>query len=212
MQFMQRIIRIMRILGVKGSRIQVFWIGVDSRCFWGYNIVGMESFKIGDMIVYPNQGLGVIEDIQKEKYYGEEFVIYHVRILTNDTLVLVPLSNAEEIGIRKLIPQESIEKIYKFMGNGGVEVMMNWKGRYKEHVSLMRSGAILDIALVLKSLFYLNLIKPLSFREKKMMEKAKELIVTEISEVNDCSGEDVERKILDKLSRCFKNTVRRVES
>lgn len=172
----------------------------------------MVSFKIGDSIVYPNQGLGVVEDIQKEKYYGEEFVIYHVRILTNNTLVLVPLSNAEEIGIRKLIPQKSIEKIYKFMGNGGVEVTMNWKGRYKEHVNLMKSGSILDMALVLKSLFYLNLIKPLSFREKKMMEKAKELLISEISEVNECPSVDVEKKILDMLSKCFKDTVCRVES
>jgi len=61
----------------------------------------MDSFKIGDTIVYPNQGLGVVEDIQKENYYGEDFVIYHVRILTNKTLVLVPFANAEEIGIRK---------------------------------------------------------------------------------------------------------------
>jgi len=187
-------------------------IGVDSLCFNRYNILGMDSFKIGDAIVYPNQGLGVVEDIQKEKYYGEEFVIYHVRILTNDTLVLVPLSNAEEIGIRKLIPQKSIEKIYKFMGNGGVEVTMNWKGRYKEHVNLMKSGSILDIALVLKSLFYLNLIKPLSFREKKMMEKAKELLITEISEVNDCPSVDVEKKMLDMLSQCFKDIVRRADS
>ncbi len=188
------------------------WIGVDSLCRCRYNILGMVSFKIGDAIVYPNQGLGVVEDIQKEKYYGEEFVIYHVRILTNNTLVLVPLSNAEEIGIRKLIPQKSIEKIYKFMGNGGVEVTMNWKGRYKEHVNLMKSGSILDIALVLKSLFYLNLIKTLSFREKKMMEKAKELLISEISEVNDCPSVDVEKKILDMLSKCFKDTVCRVES
>ncbi len=172
----------------------------------------MELFKIGDTIVYPNQGLGIVEDIQKEKYYGEEFVIYHVRILTNETLVLVPLSNAEEIGIRNLVPQKSIESIYRFLGNGEVDVTMNWKGRYKEHVNLMRSGAILDIALVLKSLFYLNLIKPLSFREKKMMEKAKELMVTEISKVNDCSGEAVEKKLLDRLSRCFKDTVRRIDS
>ncbi len=188
------------------------WIGVDSLCFNRYNIFSMASFKIGDAIVYPNQGLGVVEDIQKEKYYGEEFIIYHVRILSNDTLVLVPLSNAAEIGIRKLIPQKSIEKIYKFMGNGGVDVTMNWKGRYKEHVNLMKSGSVLDIALVLKSLFYLNLIKPLSFREKKMMEKAKELLSTEISEVNDCPSADVEKKMLDMLSKCFKDIVRRVDS
>ncbi len=98
------------------------------------------------------------------------------------------------------------------MGNGGVEVTMNWKGRYKEHVNLMRSGSILDIALVLKSLFYLNLIKPLSFREKKMMEKAKELMITEISEVNDCPSVDVEKKMLNMLSQCFKDIVRRVDS
>ena len=172
----------------------------------------MVSFKIGDTIVYPNQGLGVVEDIQKENYYGEEFVIYHVRILTNDTLVLVPFSNAEEIGIRKPIQQKSVEEIYKFIGNGGVEITMNWKSRYKEHVNLMKSGSILDLALVLKSLFYLNLIKPLSFREKKMMEKAKELLVTEISEVNACSNVDVEKRMSDMLSECFKDVTPRVES
>jgi len=188
------------------------WIGVDSSDFNRYNTFGMVSFKIGDTIIYPNQGLGVVEDIQKEKYYGEEFVIYHVRILTNDTLVLVPFSNAEEIGIRKPIPQKSVEKIYKFMGNGAVEITMNWKGRYKEHVNLMKSGSILDLALVLKSLFYLNLIKPLSFREKKMMEKAKELLVTEISEVKACSIVDVEKRMLENLTECFKDVTPRVES
>ncbi len=172
----------------------------------------MDSFKIGDTIVYPNQGLGVVEDIQKENYYGEDFVIYHVRILTNNTLVLVPLANAEEIGIRKPIEQRSIAKIYKFMGNGEVEITMNWKGRYKEHVNLMKSGLIIDLALVLKSLYYLNLIKPLSFREKKMMEKAKELLVTEISEVNSCSNVAVEKRMMDRLSECFKDVTPRIES
>lgn len=187
-------------------------MAVDSSDYNRYNTFGMDSFKIGDTIVYPNQGLGVVEDIQKENYYGEEFIIYHVRILSNDTLVLVPFSNAEEIGIRKPIPQKSVEKIYKFMGNGGVDITMNWKGRYKEHVNLMKSGSILDLALVLKSLFYLNLIKPLSFREKKMMEKAKELLITEISEVNACSHVDVEKRMLDNLSECFKDITPRVES
>lgn len=172
----------------------------------------MDSFKIGDTIVYPNQGLGVVEDIQKENYYGEEFIIYHVRILSNDTLVLVPFANAIEIGIRKPISSKSVGKIYQFMRNGGVDVTMNWKGRYKEHVNLMKTGSILDVALVMKSLFYLNLIKPLSFREKKMMEKAKELLVMEISEVAASSSDVVEKKIIDTLSHCFKDVPPRVES
>jgi len=165
----------------------------------------MGLFKIGDKIFYPNQGLGVIEDIQEENFYGENFKIYHLRILSNNTLVLVPLNNTEEIGIRKPIPAGRVKKIFDFMRNGGVDVSMNWKGRYKEHLNLMRSGVMIDMVLVLKSLYYLNLIKPLSFREKKMMEKVKELIISEISEVSSLPSEEIEQRVIDSLSLCFKD-------
>ncbi len=172
----------------------------------------MDLFKVGDKIIYPNQGLGVIEDIQEENYFGERFKIYHVRILSNDTLVMVPSSSALEIGIRKPISEDSISEIFEFMRNGKVDVTMNWKGRYKEHVNLMKSGSMLDMAFVLKSLYYLNLIKPLSFREKKMMEKAKDLIVTELSEVSSLPLSDIEKKVLQNLSLCFKNVQSRMDS
>jgi CarD family transcriptional regulator len=132
--------------------------------------------------------------------------------MANDTLVLVPSSNAEEIGIRKPIAEESIQDIFDFIRNGGVDVTMNWKGRYKEHVDLMKSGTIQDMALVLKSLYYLQLIKPLSFREKKMMEKAKELLVTEISEVSCSPFEEIEVQVLEMLSHCFEDGATRVDS
>jgi CarD family transcriptional regulator len=172
----------------------------------------MKALKVGDKVIYPNQGLGIIENIQEENYFGQNFQIYHVRILANDTLVLVPSSNAEEIGIRKPISQDSIQDIFDFIRNGGVDVTMNWKGRYKEHVDLMKSGMIKDMALVLKSLFYLQLIKPLSFREKKMMEKAKELLVTEISEVSCSPFEEIEVQVLEMLSSCFEDRMPRVDS
>ncbi len=172
----------------------------------------MKALKVGDKVIYPNQGLGIIENIQEENYFGQDFQIYHVRILANDTLVLVPSSNAEEIGIRKPISQDSIQDIFDFIRNGGVDVTMNWKGRYKEHVDLMKSGTIKDMALVLKSLFYLQLIKPLSFREKKMMEKAKELLVTEISEVSCSPFEEIEVQVLEMLSSCFEDRMPRVDS
>ena len=172
----------------------------------------MDSFNIGDTIIYPNQGLGVIEDIQDESYFGQNFTIYHVRILSNNTLVLVPYSNAKEIGIRRPFSEASVEKIFDFMRNGGVDVTMNWKGRYKEYLNLMKSGVMVDVVLVLKSLFYLNLIKPLSFREKKMMEKAKELVVSEISEVSSSPSSEIEKRVFDMLSLCFKNVSSRVDS
>jgi len=165
----------------------------------------MNSLKVGDRVIYPNQGLGVIEDIQDEAYNGERFRILHLRILTNNTLVLVPSASIEEIGIRKLISERAVKEIFDYMKNGEVEVSMNWKGRYKEHVNLMRSGTILDMVAVLKSLYYLSLIKPLSFREKKMMEKAKELIVSEISEASSLPSTQIEKKIAHTLSHCFKD-------
>lgn len=172
----------------------------------------MKALKVGDKVIYPNQGLGIIENIQEENYFGQNFQLYHVRILANDTLVLVPSSNAEEIGIRKPISEDSIQDIFDFIRNGGVDVSMNWKGRYKEHIDLMKSGTIQDMALVLKSLYYLQLIKPLSFREKKMMERAKELVVSEISEVSCSPFEEIEIQVLEMLSSCFKDGINHVDS
>jgi CarD family transcriptional regulator len=172
----------------------------------------MDNFSIGDKVIYPNQGIGVVEDIQKEKYFGPEFHIYHLRIVSNDSKIMVPSSNTEEIGIRRLISLDTIREIYDFMRSGAVDVSMNWKGRYKEHVNLMKTGTIQDMAMVLKSLFYLNLVKPLSFREKKMMEKAKELLVTEISEVLHTTTENTEQQLLNGLSDCFKNVSAQLDS
>ncbi len=172
----------------------------------------MDNFSVGDKVIYPNQGIGVVEDIQQSNLYGEEAQIYHLRIKANDTLIMVPSAYAQEIGIRKLISHDKLQKIFHFLEDGMVNVTKNWKGRHKEHVELMKSGLILDVAMVLKSLFCLDLIKPLSFREKKMMEKAKELLVVEICEVADCSPEEIEHRVQDKLTACFENTTLQMDS
>jgi len=178
---------------------------VDPRPAFGYNEVRMNSLKVGDKVIYPNQGLGIVEDIKDGSYNGEQFKIFHVRIVNNNTLVQVPWAGALEMGIRRPISEGAIKKIFQFMRSGNVDLSMNWKGRYKEHISLMKSGTLLDMALVLKSLFCLSLLKPLSFREKKMMERAKELIVSEISEASCESSSRVERRLLGNLSRCFRD-------
>jgi len=164
----------------------------------------MKSLKIGDKVIYPNQGLGVIEAIQEQAYNGERFTVYNLRIICNNTLVTVPSTTVLELGIRRPVAEESIRKIFQYMGDGDVDVTTDWKGRYKEHLNLMKSGTLLDMATVLKSLYYLSLQKPLSFREKKMMEKAKELIVSEISEAVAEPCTKIEEKLLGTLSRSFK--------
>jgi len=164
----------------------------------------MKSLKIGDKVIYPNQGLGVVEGIREEAYDGQLFQVFHLRIISNNTLVTLPSATALEIGLRRPVTEGSIRKIYEFMGSGDVDVSTDWKGRYKEHLNLMKSGTLFDMAMVLKSLYYLSLQKPLSFREKKMMEKAKELMVSEISVAAASPSSKVEEKLLGTLSRCFK--------
>ncbi|MBN2245330.1 MAG: hypothetical protein JW755_05760 [Candidatus Aminicenantes bacterium] len=172
----------------------------------------MNDLKIGDKIIYPNQGLGIIEDIQRENYFGENYYVFHVRLINNNTLVLVPVSCTEEIGIRKPIPEKNINRLFEFIGNSEVDIDTNWKGRYKEYQTLMRNGTILEIATVLKSLYYLNLTKPLSYREKKMLEKAMELVVQEVSEVASLPTSQIEEKLLSILSLSFKDLIPRIES
>ncbi len=185
---------------------------VDPRLPLGYNEDRMNSLKVGDKVIYPNQGLGIVEDIRDGSYNGEQFKIFHVRIVNNNTLVQVPSASAMEMGIRRPISESAIKKIFQFMRSGNVDLSMNWKGRYKEHINLMKSGTLLDMALVLKSLFCLSLLKPLSFREKKMMERAKELIVSEISEASCEPLTRVERRLLETLSRCFKDNKPRLDA
>ena len=171
----------------------------------------MNSFKIGERIIYPNQGLAIIEDIQEELLFGERFQVYRVRILSNNTLVMVPSANTDEIGIRRPITEDSVKDIFRFLKKHEVAVCSDWKGRYKEHVSLMRSGTIFDMASVLKSLYFLSLTKPLSFREKKMLEKARELLISEISEVSDLSLEQIEQRLAETLSVCAKGFKQNLE-
>jgi CarD family transcriptional regulator len=174
-------------------------------------ICAMDVFKIGDRIIYPNQGLAVIEGIQQEHLYGEDFNFYRVRILCNKTLVLVPSGNTEEMGIRKLMSEDAVEEIFRYLKKHQVDISADWKGRYKEHISLMRSGTIFDMACVLKSLYYLSLTKTLSFREKKMLEKVKELLIAEISEVSELSLREIEQRIAHILTLCFKSLKQNVE-
>ncbi len=185
---------------------------VDPAPAFGYNTVSMNSLKVGDKVIYPNQGLGIVEDIKDGSYNGEQFKIFHVRIVNNNTLVQVPSAGVLEIGIRRPISEGAIKKIFQFMRSGNVDLSTNWKGRYKEHLGLMKSGTLLDMALVLKSLFCLSLLKPLSFREKKMMERAKELIVSEISDASCVPLTRVERRLLENLSRCFRDNKPRLDA
>jgi CarD family transcriptional regulator len=158
------------------------------------------AFEIGDKVVYPNHGIGVVEDVLSDSNSGGSR-FYKLRILSNATRVMVPVANVDGVGLRRVITQAEVDRIFDLLENRKVEQHSNWKGRYKDNSDKMRSGSIYDVAGVLKSLSYLSKRKSLSFREKRMLDRARFLIVSEVAEVARETHDLVEQKIDLALAR-----------
>ena len=141
------------------------------------------SFQVGDKVIYPNHGLGVVEKIEEKTILGTTCGFFHLRILSNETTVLVPVVNVDNVGLRRAITDEEVERLFHLLGDGKIDNHQNWKGRFKDNSDKMRTGSIYDMADVLKSLTFLSKSKSLSFREKRMLDRAKSLIISEVSEV-----------------------------
>ena len=161
------------------------------------------TFQVGDKVIYPNHGLGVVERIEDKTIFGTTCGFYHLRIVANDTTVLVPLTNADSVGLRRAICDAEVERLFGELGNGKIDNHQNWKGRFKDNSDKMRSGSIYEVADVLKSLAFLSRSKSLSFREKRMLDRAKFLIISEISEVMREPAQSIEGRVERALERCF---------
>jgi CarD family transcriptional regulator, regulator of rRNA transcription len=161
------------------------------------------SFQVGDKVIYPNHGLGVVEKIEEKTILGTTCGFFHLRILSNETTVLVPVVNVDNVGLRRAITDEEVERLFHLLGDGKIDNHQNWKGRFKDNSDKMRTGSIYDMADVLKSLTFLAKSKSLSFREKRMLDRAKSLIISEISEVMRLTVIEVEDRVEKALERCF---------
>lgn len=139
------------------------------------------TFQIGDKVVYPNQGVGTIENISTRSFGSAFEKFYLLRLGSNSMTVLVPLSNAAGIGLRRITKDREISRILSFLSNGWVAIHSDWKVRFKENAERMQSGDLLKAAEVFKALLQLHVDKPLSFREKKMLDRARHMLVSEIS-------------------------------
>ena len=161
------------------------------------------SFQIGDKVIYPNHGLGVVEKVEEKTILGTTTGFFHLRIISNETTVLVPVANVDNVGLRRAITDEEVERLFQLLGDGNIDNHQNWKGRFKDNSDKMRTGSIYDMADVLKSLTFLAKSKSLSFREKRMLDRAKALIVSEISEVMRTTAADIEERVNTALEKCF---------
>ena len=161
------------------------------------------TFEVGDKVIYPNHGLGIVERIEEKTILGTTCGFYHLRIVANDTTVLVPVSNVDGVGLRRAISDEEVERLFGLLGDGKIDNHQNWKGRFKDNSDKMRSGSIYEVADVLKSLTFLAKSKSLSFREKRMLDRAKFLSISEVSDVMRETAAAIEGRVDRALERCF---------
>ena len=164
---------------------------------------GLVTFEVGDKVIYPNHGLGIVERIEEKTILGTTCGFYHLRIVANETTVLVPVSNVDGVGLRRAITDDEVDRLFTLLGDGKIDNHQNWKGRFKDNSDKMRSGSIYEVADVLKSLTFLAKSKSLSFREKRMLDRAKFLIISEVSEVMRETAVAIEGRVDSALERCF---------
>lgn len=141
-------------------------------------------FKQGQKVVYPTQGVAIVEQIESRQINGAPQEFYLLRLQFNNSLVLVPTQNADGIGLRKPIAARQCSDLLRLLAQDFPVPPTDWKDRFKEFSDAMRSGNLFAIAEVLKTLTYLNQLKPLSFREKQMLERARYLVVSELALVS----------------------------
>lgn len=168
------------------------------------------EFEVGDKVIYPNHGIGVVKRIETKTILGTTCGFYSLRMTSSDTTVLVPIDNVESVGLRGAIADHEVKKLFTLLGNGKIENHQNWKGRFKDNSDKMRTGSIYDVVDVLKSLNFLSQSKNLSFREKRMLDRAKFLVVSEVSEVTSQPAETIEEKVNKALERCLANRDRQL--
>lgn len=159
--------------------------------------VTIGSFQIGDKVVYPNHGVGVIEQISSRTLGSTVQRFYLLKIKASSLKVEVPFHSVGLVGLRKVVRNGEVNKILTFLTDGQCFNNNDWKDRFKENSDKMRTGSLMEVAVVLKGLLLLAQSKPLSFREKKMLERARYLLVSELAMAKNCNEPEVE----DLLSR-----------
>ena len=162
-------------------------------------------FRIGQKVVYPNHGVTVVEQIGPGKIDGIEQTYYHLRLLSNNSKVMVPKANLELVGMRPLCEKGEIRALFSILEDGNIDTYKDWKGRYKQNLDKMKTGRLTEVAEVLKNLRLVSIKKSLSFREKKMYERAKYFIVSEVAHVKNIAEPDaealVERSLTSSLEK-----------
>jgi CarD family transcriptional regulator len=159
------------------------------------------TFQVGEKVVYPNHGVATIENISSRAFAGQFERFYLLRLTYNSLTVMVPFSHVEELRLRKVTRNGEVARVMEFLSEGRCRRFHDWKDRFKENTEKMRDGSLLAVAEVMKSLLMLQSAKPLSFREKKMLDRARHMLITELSTSRGLTTRQVEEMLEQALEK-----------
>ena len=152
-------------------------------------------FEVGDKVVYPMHGAGIIEKIETKKILENEREYYIMKIPFGDMNVMIPVDNSENIGMRGVVSTETIDEVMLLLGSGVSDMPENWNKRYRENVVKLKSGDIFSVAEVVRNLMVSERIKGLSTGERKMLLNARQILISEMVLVRDINIEEAEYQI-----------------
>lgn len=137
-------------------------------------------FKIGDKVVYPMHGAGIIEAIEEKEVLGETRHYYILRLPVGDMKVMIPIATCKEVGLREVINDEGVEKVFGILRDESTSMSDNWNKRYRANLEKIKSGNIYEVAEVVRNLAYRDKEKGLSSGERKMLDNARQILISEL--------------------------------
>jgi CarD family transcriptional regulator len=160
------------------------------------------TFQVGEKVVYPNHGVGTIENISSRAFGSQLERFYLLRLSPNRMTVMVPFSHVGDVGLRKVTKCSEINRVLTYLSAGRPCSAQDWKDRFKENSDKMKGGSLLEIAEVFKALVIIQMSKPLSFREKKMLERSRSMLILETSVARSVSECEAIGLITKALAKC----------
>lgn len=155
-------------------------------------------FNIGDKVVYPMHGAGIIESIEEKEILGNRKKYYVMKLPIGEMKVMIPMDSILRVGLREVIPKDKVEQVFLILQDHQGEMSTNWNRRYRDHLDKIKSGDILEVAGVVRNLMLREREKGLSTGERKMLESAKQILISELILVQGVEQDEI-IKILEGI-------------
>jgi len=152
-------------------------------------------YKIGDKIVYPMHGAGIIEQIEKKMILGENREYYVLRVPCGDMKIMIPVNKSDDIGVRPVISPTEMDEVLSILHGDSTEMSSNWNRRYRENTEKLKTGDIRQVAEVVRNLLRIDREKTLSTGEKKMLSSARQILVSEMILTSDLDPAEADKLI-----------------